>query len=72
MYAPLAMPHKRCLAAIVLAPGIAFLRLKYGGENQAAYARLAGELLSQEWRKATDRPLRLMAGPFGLISTAAA
>jgi len=60
------------LVAIVFAPGVAWLRLKYGGENQAAYARLAGEALSQEWRKATDKPLRLMAGPFGLISTAAA
>lgn len=60
------------LVSIVFAPGVAWLRLKYGGENQASYARIVGEALSQEWKKATDKPLRLMAGPFGLISTAAA
>ncbi len=60
------------LVSIVFAPGVAWLRLKYGGENQASYARIVGEALSQEWKKTTDKPLRLMAGPFGLISTAAA
>lgn len=58
--------------AIPFAPGVAWLRLKFGGENQASYARLVGDALSAEWRKTTDKPLRLMAGPFGLISTAAA
>lgn len=60
------------LVAIPFAPGIAWLRLKFGGENQASYARQVGDALSQEWRKTTNKPLRLMAGPFGLISTAAA
>lgn len=60
------------LVSIPFAPGVAWLRLKFGGENEASYARLVGELLSQEWKKTTDKPLRLMAGPFGLISTAAA
>ena len=60
------------LVAIPFAPGVAWLRLKFGGENEASYARIVGEVLSQEWKKTTDKPLRLMAGPFGLISTAAA
>ena len=60
------------LISIAVAPGVAWLRLKYGGENHASYAHLVGEALSAEWRKTTDKPLRLMAGPFGLISTAAA
>lgn len=60
------------LVAIPFAPGVAWLRLKFGGENEASYARLVGDALSAEWKKATDKPLRLMAGPFGLISTAAA
>jgi Dolichyl-phosphate-mannose-protein mannosyltransferase len=60
------------LVSIAFAPGVAWVRLKFGGENHASYARLVGEALSQEWRKTTNKPLRLMAGPFGLISTAAA
>ncbi len=60
------------LVAIMFAPGVAWVRLKFGGENQASYARIVGEALSQEWKRTTDKPLRLMAGPFGLISTAAA
>jgi hypothetical protein len=60
------------LIAIAFAPGVAWVRLKFGDENQASFARLAGEALSAEWKKTTDKPLRLVAGPFGLISTAAA
>ena len=51
---------------------MAWVRLKFGGENQASYARLAGEAAAAEWHRTTGKPLRLMAGPFGLISTAAA
>lgn len=60
------------LISIAFSPAVAWIRLKYGGENHASYAHLVGEALSAEWRKTTDKPLRLVAGPFGLISTAAA
>jgi len=60
------------LVSLAASPGVAWLRLKFGGENHASYAHLVGAALSAEWRKTTDKPLRLVAGPFGLISTAAA
>jgi 4-amino-4-deoxy-L-arabinose transferase-like glycosyltransferase len=60
------------LVSIAISPGVAWIRLKYGGENHASYAQLAGEALATEWHRTTDKPLRLVAGPFGLISTAAA
>jgi 4-amino-4-deoxy-L-arabinose transferase-like glycosyltransferase len=62
------------LPAVVLAasPGVAYFKLRYGAENHALYARLVGDALTQEWHKVTGQPLRLMAGPFGLISAVAA
>ena len=57
---------------IVLAsPFVAFTQLKRGVENDAAYARLLMEATEREWRKDTAKPLKLIAGPFVLVSTAA-
>jgi 4-amino-4-deoxy-L-arabinose transferase-like glycosyltransferase len=56
---------------VVASPFVAFALLKSGVENNAPYARLLMEATEREWRQATDRPLRMIAGPFALVSTAA-
>jgi hypothetical protein len=59
------------LVAMLAAPFAAYAKLR-GTENHANYARLVAAEAEKEWRRASDKPLRLMAGPFGLIVTTAA
>ena len=59
------------LGVVVASPAIAFVILKVGVENDAAYARLLMEATEREWRATTDKPLKLIAGPFVLVSTMA-
>lgn len=56
---------------VAASPVIAFVLLKTGVENNAAYARLLMEATEREWRATTNKPLKLIAGPFALVSTAA-
>jgi hypothetical protein len=56
---------------VAASPFVAFALLKSGVENDAAYARLLMEATEREWRKDTGKPLKLIAGPFVLVSTAA-
>ena len=58
------------LLMVAASPFVAFALLKKGVENNAAYARLLMEATEREWRQATDKPLRMIAGPFVLVSTA--
>jgi len=58
---------------MLLSPVVAFVILKQGVENNAAYARLVMEAADREWRatQATGgKPLKLIAGPFVLVSSA--
>jgi len=57
--------------AVAASPLIGYVILKRGVENDAAYARLAMQAAEREWHAVTDKPLRLVAGPFVLASTAA-
>jgi 4-amino-4-deoxy-L-arabinose transferase-like glycosyltransferase len=59
------------LLIVAASPVVAFALLKSGVENNAAYARLLMEATEREWRQATDKPLKMIAGPFALVSTAA-
>jgi hypothetical protein len=59
------------LLSVAASPVIAYVILKRGVENDAAYARLAMQAAEREWRSVTDKPLRLIGGPFVLVSTAA-
>jgi 4-amino-4-deoxy-L-arabinose transferase-like glycosyltransferase len=59
------------LLIVAAAPVVAFVILKRGVENDAAYARLVMQAAEREWRAVTDKPLRLIAGPFVLVSSAA-
>jgi hypothetical protein len=59
------------LGAIALSPVVAWAKLKQGVENDAEYASLAAKAAEREWRQTTDAPLRLVAGPFALASSAA-
>jgi 4-amino-4-deoxy-L-arabinose transferase-like glycosyltransferase len=59
------------LLFVIASPLVAFTMLKSGVENDAAYARLLMEATEREWRKDTGKPLKLIAGPFVLVSTAA-
>ena len=61
------------LLSVVASPIVAFVILKRGVENNAAYARLVMEAADREWRatQATGgKPLKLIAGPFVLVSSA--
>ena len=62
-----AVPVTACLAS----PIVAYVILKSGVENDAAYARLVMADMQKQWRQATDKPLKLVAGPFGLVNSAA-
>ncbi len=57
--------------ALLASPIVAYATLKAGVENHAAYARLVMQAAEREWRATTTKPLRLVAGPFVLVSTAA-
>jgi 4-amino-4-deoxy-L-arabinose transferase-like glycosyltransferase len=59
------------LAVVAASPVIGYVILKTGVENNAAYARLVMQAAEAEWRKATDKPLTMIAGPFVLVSSAA-
>jgi 4-amino-4-deoxy-L-arabinose transferase-like glycosyltransferase len=59
------------LLIVAASPIVAFVLIKRGVENNAAYARLLMEATEREWRATIDRPLKLIAGPFALVSTAA-
>ena len=58
------------IAALVASPFVAAAILKSGTENYAAYSRLVAVALEQEWKATTAKPLRLIGGPFVLVSTA--
>ena len=59
------------LLIVAASPLVAFSLLKNGVENDAAYARLLMQATEREWHKAIDRPLKLIGGPFALVSSAA-
>jgi 4-amino-4-deoxy-L-arabinose transferase-like glycosyltransferase len=59
------------LLIVAASPLVAFAQLKNGVENNAAYARVLMEATEREWHKTTDKPLKLIAGPFALVSSAA-
>jgi hypothetical protein len=49
---------------------VGYALLKAGVENDAAYARLVMQATEREWHKTIDKPLKLIAGPFVLVSAA--
>ena len=59
------------LLIVAASPVVGFVILKAGVENDAAYARLVMQAAEREWRGVTDKPLRMIGGPFVLVSTAA-
>jgi hypothetical protein len=59
------------LVALLASPVIAFAILRGGVENNAAYVHPVAAVLEREWKRTTDRPLALIAGPFTLVSSVA-
>jgi len=59
------------LLIVAISPIVAFVILRKGVENDAAYARLVMQAAEREWRQLTDKPLTMITGPFTLVSTAA-
>jgi 4-amino-4-deoxy-L-arabinose transferase-like glycosyltransferase len=59
------------LLIVAASPFIAFALLKAGVENDAAYAKLVMQAADREWAATTDKPLKIVAGPFVLASSAA-
>jgi 4-amino-4-deoxy-L-arabinose transferase-like glycosyltransferase len=60
------------LAMIPVAPGVAYFKLRHGAENYSLYAGLAGQAAAAQWHATTSAPLRILAGPFAVVATAAA
>jgi 4-amino-4-deoxy-L-arabinose transferase-like glycosyltransferase len=58
------------VAVLVASPLVAAAILKSGTENYAAYGRLVMAAVEREWQATTSKPLRLIGGPFVLVSTA--
>ena len=51
--------------------GWAAVKLATGVENDASYVPAVAAAVEREWRRQTDRPLEILAGPFGLASSVA-
>ena len=60
------------LAMIPVAPCVAYYKIRYGAENHSLFAGLAGNAAAAQWHAKTSAPLRILAGPFGLVATASA
>lgn len=59
------------VVALVASPIVAVMKLNARVENDASYVPAAVVAIDREWKTATDRPLELLAGPFGLPSSIA-
>jgi hypothetical protein len=59
------------ILALLVSPIVAAAKLVSGVENDASYVTAAVAALEREWNSQTDRPLEILAGPFGLASSAA-
>jgi 4-amino-4-deoxy-L-arabinose transferase-like glycosyltransferase len=58
------------LGSLLVSPVVSAVILKRGVENHAAYAQEAAAKLEGAWRREVNLPLRIIGGPFPLISTA--
>ncbi len=58
------------LLVVLVSPIIAGVTLRLGVENHAAFARGVADKVQSEWAATSGKPLTLVAGPFGLASTA--
>lgn len=59
------------VAALIASPIVAATKLSAGVENDASYVPAAVVAIDREWKTATDRPLKILAGPFGLANSIA-
>jgi hypothetical protein len=57
--------------ALLASPFVAAVKLALGVENDASYVSAAVTAVEREWKAQTDRPLEILAGPFGLTSSMA-
>ncbi|MBI4365831.1 MAG: glycosyltransferase family 39 protein, partial [Deltaproteobacteria bacterium] len=57
--------------ALVASPIVAVAKLNSGVENDASYVPAATAAVEREWELTTDRPIEILAGPFGLTSSIA-
>lgn len=57
--------------ALVASPIVGAAKLNAGSENDANYVHAAAAAVDKEWAAATNRPLEILAGPFGLTSSVA-
>lgn len=57
--------------ALLASPIVAVAKLHTGVENDAAYVPAAVTEVERQWRARTNRPLEILAGPFGLVSSVA-
>lgn len=58
------------VVALLVSPLVAASKVS-GIENNANYVSEAVKAIEGEWRATTDRPLEILGGPFGLVSSSA-
>lgn len=59
------------VSALVASPIVAAAKLMTGVENDATYVPAAAAAVEREWNAASNRPLEILAGPFGLANSIA-
>ncbi len=59
------------LAMLIAAPAIAIAIHRAGPDPVSAHAKLLAAHVEQEWRRTSDRPLRIVGGDYGLANAAA-
>jgi hypothetical protein len=57
--------------ALLASPIVAAAKLHTGVENDASHVPAAVAEVERQWRARTDRPLEILVGPFGLVSSMA-
>ena len=56
-----------CIVSLIASPVVAWMAHRRGLENHAANYRLVAQAVEQEWRKATDKPLKIFGSYDNLL-----
>jgi hypothetical protein len=56
-----------CVASLIASPVVAYMVQWRGLENYAGHYRLVAQAVEREWRKATDRPLKILGSYDNLL-----
>jgi len=65
------VPIAAALLALLASPIVALATFRNGVENYAVYTRPLAAALDRQWKQGSERPLKLIAGPFPIASSIA-